>query len=137
MKPDNRGKLMNHTFAMIFSNMQSRLKNIKVLNLTTADGFSLFSHCSEDFKIEVDKLPAVTSSLTALSHAASKQILAANFESTCIETDMGLIYMVQTQYQNKDCILSVICGDEPNLGHIRFYILKLAKYLATATLSAD
>lgn len=128
---------MSHTFAVIFNNLQSKLGNIKSLNLTTVDGFALFSHMSDDFKIEVDKLSAVTSSLTALSHAASKQIINAKFESTCIETDQGLLYMVKTTYQKKDCILSLISGDQPNLGHIRFYVLKLAKYLVTAKLSAE
>ena len=128
---------MTHAFTQIFKNMETKMPGLKALNVTTVDGFSLFSHSQEGFDLEVDKLSAVTSSLTALSQAASKQVIGAQFESTCIETDQGLIFMVQTRYQEKDCILSLISGDNPNLGQIRYFVLRLAKYLITATLSAD
>lgn len=135
---------MNHNqsdksvdFETLFNNMQTKMPGLKALNLTTADGFTLYSHRQSGFDLNFDKLSAVTSSLTALSHAAAKQIVGSPFQSTCIETQMGLIFMVRTRYQNKTCILSLISGDEPNLGQIRFYLLKLSRYLSTATLSAD
>ncbi len=128
---------MTHSFKTIFDNMTSKLHGIKSLNLTTSDGFSLFSHYGEGFDLEQDKLSAVTSSLTALSHAAAKQIMESQYESTCIETSMGLMFMVQTRYQGKNCILSLISNEHPNLGQIRFYILRLAKFLETASLSAE
>ena len=117
--------------------MDSKLHNIKALNLTSADGFTLFSELCNEFKFDSNKLSAVTSSITALSQAAAKQIIKSKFQSTCIETDTGVIYMVQTLYQGKKCILSLISGDDPNLGQTRYYLFKLANYLETATLSAD
>ncbi len=117
--------------------MEAKLNDLQALCLTSADGFTLFAATHQDFKLEEDKLSAVTSSLTALSQAASKQILHAKFSSTCIETEMGLLFMVHTNYQGKDCILSLISGEHPNLGQIRFYTFKLAKFLTTASLSAE
>ncbi len=117
--------------------MDFKLQNIKALNLTTADGFTLFSEFSEGFNFEPNKLSAVTSSITALSQAAAKQIIKSGFKSTCIETESGVIFMVHTRYQNKNCILSLISGDDPNLGQIRYFLFNLAEYLKTATLSAE
>ena len=128
---------MTESFNQVFSDIESKLKHVKVLNLTTADGFPLFTQCSDGFDLETDKLSAVTSSLTALSKAAAKQLLNSQFESTCIETDKGLLYMIQTNYQDKQCILSMLSGDKPNLAQIRYFMNKLAKYIETATLSAD
>lgn len=137
MKPHNEYLRMTTKFEDVFNNMESKLHNIKALNLTSADGFTLFSQFSGGFKFESNKLSAVTSSITALSQAAAKQIIKSNFESTCIETDAGVIFMVQTKYGGKNCILSLISGENPNLGQIRYYLLKLAKYLETANLSAE
>jgi predicted regulator of Ras-like GTPase activity (Roadblock/LC7/MglB family) len=128
---------MSQTFEAIFKNLDAKLKNVRALNLTTADGFPLYSYINGSFKIEEDKLSAVTSSLTALSHAAARQIMNDAYESTCIETSMGMMFMVQTRYQNQDCILSLISYGQPNLGQIRYYLLRLAKYLTTAKLSAE
>lgn len=128
---------MSSSFETIFKNLDSKLDNIKALNLTTADGFSLFSQVNGNFKIEEDKLSAVTSSLSALSQAAARQIMNEEYESTCIETGMGMMFMVQTRYQGQDCILSLISSGQPNLGQIRYYLLRLAKYLTTANLSAE
>lgn len=128
---------MTTTFKTIFKNMESKLHNIKALNLTTADGITLFSEFSEGFNFEPKKLSAVTSSITALSQAAAKQIIKTGFKSTTIETETGVIFMVHTKYQEKKCILSLISGDDPNLGQIRYFLFNLADYLKTATLSAE
>ena len=128
---------MSGKFESIFKNMESKVKGIRSLNLNTSDGLPLFSHYSDEFNLDEGKVSAVTSSLTALSHAAAKQLIAAQFESTCIETNNGIMYMVKTKYQGKSCVLSLITGSNPNLGQVRFYIRKLAIYLETASLSAE
>lgn len=128
---------MTVTFKQLYENIDTKLHNVKALNLTTADGFTLFSELCDGFEFEPNKLSAVTSSITALSQAAAKQIIKSNFQSTCIETDLGVIFMVQTTYQDKKCILSLISGRDPNLGQIRYFLLRMAKYLETATLSAE
>lgn len=128
---------MDNTFKQLYKKLDSKLKSIKSLSLTTADGFSIFSETGDGFKVEDDKLSAVTSSLTALSNAAAKQLMKSNFQSTYIETTKGLMYMIQTRYKGKTCILCLISGENPNLGQIRFYLNNLAKYLETASLSAE
>jgi len=128
---------MEHTFKSLCKKLNTKLKSIKSLSLTTADGFTLFSETGDGFEVESDKLSAVTSSLTALSNAAAKQLMKSGFQSTCIETNKGLMYMIQTKYQGKTCILSLISGENPNLGQIRYFLNNLAKYLETATLSAE
>ncbi|WP_223786752.1 roadblock/LC7 domain-containing protein [Marinicella meishanensis] len=127
---------MKQTFADLFKQIDSKLHSIRCLSLTTEDGFSVFSQTAGSFKVEDDKLSAVTSSLTALGSAAAKQLIGAKFESTCIETNEGLMFMIKTKYQDKPCVLSLISGNDPNLGQIRFYLNKLAAYLETAKLSA-
>lgn len=128
---------MTLTFNDLFKQIDSKLNHIRCLSLTTADGFTVFSQTAGTFSVEDDKLSAVTSSLTALGSAAAKQLIGAQFESTCIETDGGLMFMIKTKYQDQPCVLSLISGDDPNLGQIRFYLNKLAKYIATTKLSDD
>ena len=127
---------METTFKTLYQELNTKIKSIKSLSLTTADGFTLYSETGNGFQVEEDKLSAVTSSLTALSHAAAKQLMKSNFQSTFIETSKGLMFMTQTQYRNKSCILSLISGENPNLGQIRFYVNNLAEFLTTASLSA-
>lgn len=128
---------MSNSFEAIYRSIDAKLKKVRALNLTTADGFTIFSRHNSDFSCEKEKLSAVTSSLTALSQAAAKQLMSSEFNSTCIETNNGIMYMVQTRYKNKPCILSLVSGNNPNLGQIRFYLNKLAKFLETASLSAE
>ncbi len=128
---------MENTFQDLYKQLDLKLKSIKSLSLTTADGFTIYSETGNGFAVESDKLSAVTSSLTALSNAAAKQLMKSSFRSTFIETNTGLMYMIQTNYKNKPCILSLISGESPNLGKIRFYVNNLAQFLETASLSAE
>ena len=128
---------MSNSFEAIYRSLDAKLRKVRALNLTSVDGFTIYSCHSNDFNCEKDKLSAVTSSLTALSQAAAKQLINSQFNSTCIETNDGIMYMVQTNYKGKPCILSLVSGNNPNLGQIRFYLNKLAKFLVTATLSAE
>lgn len=128
---------MSKSFEAIYKSIDTKLSNVRALNLTTADGFTIYSRHSGNFSCEKDKLSAVTSSLTALSQAAAKQLMGSEFKSSCVETNKGIMYMVQTNYKNKPCILSLVSGDSPNLGQIRFYLNKLARFLETASLSVD
>ncbi len=126
---------MPTTFKQIYHDLSEKVNNMKALSLTTADGFCLFCESEERFDLEEDKLSAVSSSLTALSNAAAKQLMSADFKSTFIETNKGLMYMVKAEYQGKSCILCLISGKEPNLGQIRYYVNALAKDLKNASLS--
>ncbi len=128
---------MEASFKKLYEKLNTKLKSIKSLSLTTSDGFTLFSENGNGFEVETDKLSAVSSSLTALSNAAAKQLMKSTFESTFIETSKGLMCMIQTKYQGKNCILSLISGANPNIGQIRFYLNELANILETVSLSAE
>jgi len=111
----------------VFSQMNSKLPGLKVVNLTTADGFTICSHSFEKKTVEENKLSAATSSLAALSVAAAKQLIGSDFESTTIETIKGCMLLVRTKYQGKKCVLCLVSGKVNVIGQVRYFAFKLAK----------
>lgn len=113
----------------VFGQMNSKLPDIKVINLTTADGFAICSLYNENHDLEENKLSAAASSLAALSVAAAKQLIGSNFESTTIETKNGCMILVSTKYQEKKCVLCLVSGKVNTIGQVRYFAFKLAKYI--------
>jgi len=113
----------------LFIKMEENLKDIKVINLTTLDGFPIYTHYAEETDIGDDRLSAAASSLSALSVAASKQLIGSDFESTTIESKDGCMLLVQTEYKNDNCVLCFVTGKTHMLGQVRYFAIKLAKYI--------
>ena len=121
---NNITRLMN-----AFNAIESKVTDIKVINLTTSDGFPICSKYFESKNFDEDKLSAASSSMAALSVAASKQLIGSNFSSTIIETDNGSMLLVNTKYDQKDCILCFVTGNLHQIGHVRFFAFKLAEFI--------
>ena len=122
----------------VFKSLGNKINGIKFINLSSIDGFSICSYkYDESFKVEDEKLSAVTSSIAALSIGTSEQIIGSEFNSTIIETKDGTIILVKTQIQHKECILSLVIGSGHIIGSVRFYANKLAKIIKNSNLPAD
>ncbi len=111
----------------LITKVVNQVDHIRAINLSTADGFTLYASTDEAFDLEKDKLSAVSSSLLSLSNAACRQLIESQLVNTIIESEAGNIIILKTQYQNKSCALCVITGVELTLGKARYYAIKLAE----------
>ena len=114
-----------------FKKIELKIEDIKVINLSTLDGFPLCTHYfnSSSNKLEDDKLSAAVSSMAALSQAAAKQMIGSKFSSTTIETENGSMLLVKTKYNKASCILCFITGNNHQIGQVRYFAFKLSDYL--------
>lgn len=121
-----------------FKQIESKLEDVKVISLSTMDGFPVYTYFFKDkYKTEEDKLSAAASSMTALSLAAAKQFIGSSFDSTSIETKHGSMLLLKTQYEKKDCILCFISGNNHKIGRVRYFAYKLAEYIQNSGVSAE
>lgn len=102
-------------------------KYIKAVNLSTEDGFTLFSCAVNGYSVEKDKLSAVSSSLLSLSNAATNQLMQSQLSNTVIEANDGIMVTVKTKYKGKLAVLCVIAEMRLNVGKARYYSVKLAQ----------
>lgn len=100
---------------------------VQAINLSSVDGFSIYSFKVIGYKIEKDKLSAVSSSLLSLSNAATKQLINSQLINTIIESEDGNMVIVKTKYQGKQAVLTVITEAKLNIGKSRYFAIKLAK----------
>ncbi len=121
----NNIKVIQEAFKLI----QSKVSDIKLINLCTSDGFPVCWHNFETNNIEENQLSAATSSIVALSVAASKQMIGAKFSSTTIETEKGNMLLVKTHFGDKECILCFVSGNLHRIGEVRYFAIKLAKFI--------
>lgn len=123
---------MNEKLMKVFESMDTKLNEIKAISLSTIDGFSVCTYCAEGFDVADDKLSAVSCSLTALSNAAAQQLIGADLQSTCIETESGTMILVNTKNAGKDYVLCFITGKNQNIGKARYFAHKLSKYITNS-----
>lgn len=120
---------MSEKLSKVMTELKNKLPDIRIVHIATADGISVFSHYFTADEVKEDKLAAVASSITSLSRAASKHVLGEDFANTVIETGQGIMLLVQCEYQGRSCVLSVTAGRQHNLGQVRYFTFKLAKYI--------
>ncbi|MCX7544841.1 roadblock/LC7 domain-containing protein [Marinicella gelatinilytica] len=114
----------------IFKKTAEKIEYLKLINLSTADGFEILTHNLKAEQTASDKLAATVSSLASLSNVASNQLVGDNLVITNIETAKGQMLIVNTHYQAKPCVLCLLTGDKQNIGHARYYALKVAKHIS-------
>lgn len=113
-----------------FTTIKNKLDDIKLINLCTSDGFPICSHNFESRdNIGENELSAAASSIAALSVAAAKQLIGAEFSCTTIETDNGNMLLLKTHFGKKECILCFVTGNHHQIGQVRYFAIKLAKFI--------
>jgi predicted regulator of Ras-like GTPase activity (Roadblock/LC7/MglB family) len=108
-------------------------EQILKLNLTSMDGFTIYSRQIEGGEFETDKISAVVSSLTSLSQVTSSQLLASQLLNTVIETDKGNMIMFPTVYQDEPAILIVISNVKFKPDEINNIVHQLAEDIKVHT----
>lgn len=121
-----------------FKLIKSKVSDIKLISLCTSDGFPVCCHNFETHNdIEENQLSAAASSIAALSVAASKQLIGSRFSSTTIETENGNMLLVKTHFEEKECILCFVTGNLHRIGQVRYFAVKLAKFISKIQTTAD
>lgn len=122
---------MSNEIKKLFEKLESKFSDLKMMALTTVDGFPLYSHVISGASVaEESKIAAVTSSLASLSDAAARQLIGSELQGTVIEMNSGYMILVNTKYDGKKCVLCVASGDRQNLGNVRYFTHKLAEYIS-------
>lgn len=106
------------------------LKNkpeLKLLNISTADGFLICQVCKSDLSIEGDKISAISSSLYSISNSAINAIFTESTGTIDIESESGKLILSQIQIGERVTVLTICCSDKMALAEGRF----LAKRLKT------
>lgn len=122
---------MSKKIKTIFEKMEEKFSDLKILCLTTVDGFPVCTHVTGNAKIseEQEKISAVASSLAALSNAASRQLINSELVGTTIETHDGNMFLIHTEFDEKKCVLCVVTGNKQNIGHARYFTNQMAKFI--------
>jgi len=121
---------MDKHLTELFKRTEYQFSDLKMIALTTADGFPICTRLSIHLDgIEEEKVAALSSSLLALSHSAARQITNSNLISTNIETSEANMFLVKTSYQRQKAVLCTVSGLKQNLGHARYFTHQLAKRL--------
>ncbi len=113
-----------------FEKVQSKFADLKIISLTTADGFPIYCHINSRLKVEDEKVAAVSSSLISLSNAAAQQMMGQSLESTTIETGGSNMFLCNAQLKDKKCVLCIVTGPKENIGHARYFTQQIAQLIS-------
>jgi len=121
---------MNELLAELFSEQTEKFFDLKVFSLTTADGFPIHCEVRQDNEVETERIAAVSSSLISLSNAAARQMIGKPLESTTIETTDGNMFLCNTTFKEKKCVLCIVTGKKENIGHARYFTQRIAQIIS-------
>lgn len=120
---------MSRFLNTVFEKVSEQLTDIKTINISSVDGFSIHSYSKYDGEISEEQLAAVSSSISSLSNSVAKQLIKSSLVSTTIETDNGYMFLVNTEFLKKQCIICIITGNKENLAKVRYFATKLSNKL--------
>lgn len=121
---------MNKVLAELFSVQAKKFSDLRILSLTTADGLTIHCEVRQGEEVESEKIAAVASSLISLSNAAARQMIGKPLESTTIETTGGNIFLCNTTFEEKKCVLCIVTGQKENIGHVRYFTQQIAQLIS-------
>lgn len=94
--------------------------DLKLINLSTLDGFLLHQTARSNFSIEADKVSAISSSLCSMSNSATSEFFSDNPGVINIESASGKIILMEVKLGKKDGVITVCCSDSMSLAEGRF-----------------
>lgn len=121
---------MTKNFSPFFEKIKNKFTDLRIIALTTADGFPIYCDVEGRNPVEAEKVAAVSSSLISLSNAAAQQLIGDVLESTTIETHTGNMFICNTQVKDKKCVLCIVTGPRENIGHARYFTQQIAQLIS-------
>lgn len=105
-------------------------KEIVLVSLCTTDGFPIKYLSTDELSTEVDKLAAISSTISALSDSSARQMNQGQCDITIIEATYGNMLFLKASYLGKPCVLTVVANTKMTLAAARYKTKNLAIAIA-------
>ncbi|MBQ0755146.1 MAG: roadblock/LC7 domain-containing protein [Gammaproteobacteria bacterium] len=120
---------MKEELNKLLAQVSQNFNDLKVVALSTIDGFSIYSSDNGANEQENEKIAAISSSLHSLSNAAAKQLAGNKLMTTTLETSDGFIFFFSTTYEERECVLCIATGASENVAKARYFSQKIADFI--------
>ena len=103
----------------ICKQLMDQIKGAKAVVIASEDGFELASQLKND--IQIARLSAMSSSLSALGVLAGDESGLGNCNSVIMEADKGYLAIVQVRRPDVSLIISVITSSDSVIGQVAYF----------------
>lgn len=124
--------------ASIKTTIADTIKNndgVNLVSLNTQDGFHLVTVKRQRVDLENDKLAAIASTMCAMSHSLSQQLLQGELDLAIVESNTGNALFASTHYNELNCVLCIAADLSLPLGRARFLTQRLAEQIESHVLT--
>ncbi len=108
----------------------AEVRSVKAVVISTGDGFEVAARVEDATKIT--RMSAMASSLSALGALAGEENGLGDCKNMIIESESGMLVILQVQRGAETFILSVIAGSDAVVGQILFFAKQAARILQIA-----
>ncbi len=108
----------------------AEVRSVKAVVISTGDGFEVAARVEDATKIT--RMSAMASSLSALGALAGEENGLGDCKNMIIESESGMLVILQVQRGADTFILSVIAGSDAVIGQIIFFAKQAARILQIA-----
>lgn len=108
----------------------AEVRSVKAVVISTGDGFEVAARVEDATKIT--RMSAMASSLSALGALAGEENGLGDCKNMIIESESGMLVILQVQRGAETFILSVIAGSDAVVGQIIFFAKQAVRILQIA-----
>ncbi|MFZ4528957.1 MAG: roadblock/LC7 domain-containing protein [Undibacterium curvum] len=108
----------------------AEVRSVKAVVISTGDGFEVAARVED--ATQITRMSAMASSLSALGALAGEENGLGDCKNMIIESESGMLVILQVQRGAETFILSVIAGSDAVVGQIIFFAKQAARILQIA-----
>ncbi|MBC3932042.1 roadblock/LC7 domain-containing protein [Undibacterium curvum] len=108
----------------------AEVRSVKAVVISTGDGFEVAARVED--ATQITRMSAMASSLSALGALAGEENGLGNCKNMIIESESGMLVILQVQRGADTFILSVIAGSDAVVGQILFFAKQAVRILQIA-----
>ena len=119
MKPVHRlGKTAVESIQRQLRQLGENSPGIQLAVLTSADGFEVATYQAHGAEAAAAKVAAMTSSITALADAITRETGLSTSRNLIIESDTGTVLLIALREAHPPLSLAVVASKQAILGHL-------------------
>jgi predicted regulator of Ras-like GTPase activity (Roadblock/LC7/MglB family) len=108
----------------------AEVRSVKAVVISTGDGFEVAARVED--ATQITRMSAMASSLSALGALAGEENGLGDCKNMIIESESGMLVILQVQRGADTFILSVIAGSDAVIGQILFFAKQAVRILQIA-----
>ena len=108
----------------------AEVRSVKAVVISTGDGFEVAARVED--ATQITRMSAMASSLSALGALAGEENGLGDCKNMIIESESGMLVILQVQRGADTFILSVIAGSDAVVGQILFFAKQAVRILQIA-----